>query len=223
MKADEFVNKFPLLYHIADSNAWDSIYTHGLRSTSELLDLFEIEDTIKESLLRGHRSNSVEIIHPRYGTAIVRDQKPMSLKGLNKCLQETTPSEWFAILNSFCFLWPTLRRRDTFLNARAYRDSEHLVIEFDSERLINTITTTNLYVSRINSGSTVYNPLPRGKGVTFIPFDSFDLKAMSQKYGKANAIAEIAVKGMVSNVKSCAARVALIKGSSEIKEIWRSS
>ena len=54
---------------------------HGLRSTSSLLDLFEIsgkERAVIETLMR---RDSVTITHPVHGQAVIRDQKPIPRNG----------------------------------------------------------------------------------------------------------------------------------------------
>jgi len=58
--------------------SWPGIERHGLRSTTALLDLFEVAGSDRERIESQHRPESETIHHPRYGTAVIRDQKPMS-------------------------------------------------------------------------------------------------------------------------------------------------
>ena len=47
---DELAGKYPLLFHMAELGSWPSIERHGLRSTSMLLDLFEVSGSKLEDL-----------------------------------------------------------------------------------------------------------------------------------------------------------------------------
>ena len=88
---DEFAARYPVLFHMAADNSWDSISRYGLLSTSRLLDLFEVDGAQRHSIESAHRPESVEIRHPEHGVATIRDQKPMSEKALLGCLNQMTP------------------------------------------------------------------------------------------------------------------------------------
>ena len=51
----ELLRHCPTLYHMAEGGSWPSIQRHGLRSTSALLDLFEVDGARREAILRRHR------------------------------------------------------------------------------------------------------------------------------------------------------------------------
>src|SRR3989337_250524 len=101
------IETFPRLYHMADKNAWPSIQRHGLLSTTALLDLFGVNGVQRTALESKHRPECVNIHHPKHGAAVIRDQKPMSDKGLARCLNGITPKEWYEILNRRTFFWLT--------------------------------------------------------------------------------------------------------------------
>lgn len=44
MELAELIDRYPLLYHMAELASWPSVRAHGLRSTSSLLDLFQVTD-----------------------------------------------------------------------------------------------------------------------------------------------------------------------------------
>jgi integrase len=73
-----------------------------------------------------------------------------------------TPRQWYELLNRKVFFWVTSERVKGLLQARRYRSETHTVITVDTasllERYMNEIT-----LSPINSGSTLYNPQPRGR------------------------------------------------------------
>src|SRR5262249_24826907 len=151
-----------------------AIKAHGLLSTTALLDLYGVDGEARRQIESRHRPQSVTIRHGMFGTAVIRDQKPMSYGALRKCLDGLEPEEWHRLLNSKVFFWLTPERVETLLCARAYRDREHTVLTVDTARLA-TQHLEAIALSPINSGSTVYNPQPRGRetfnGLRDYPFD----------------------------------------------------
>src|SRR4051812_3683324 len=104
MLAEDLVARFPRLYHMAEDGSWPSIQRHGLLSTRALLDLFEVDEGERERHYSHHRPESVAIHHPKIGTAVVRDQKPMDDKGLIRSLTDgITPRQWYETLNDRVF------------------------------------------------------------------------------------------------------------------------
>ena len=186
---EQFLTLYPRLYHMAQAGSWPSIRSHGLLSTSALLDRFEVKGTEREAIEFKHRPECVEITHPVHGRVVIRDQKPMSEKALLKCLVATTPREWYALLNSRVFFWVNEHRVSTLLGARAYKNQEHDVLTIDAHALLERYAT-RVTLSPINSGSTVYNPQPRGVDL-FQPLATFPFEAR-RKYGK-NAVAELTI------------------------------
>ena len=61
---DQFVARYPRLYHMAECGSWPSIKRHGLLSTSALLDLFEVSDAERFSIESTWRSREVTVEHP---------------------------------------------------------------------------------------------------------------------------------------------------------------
>jgi hypothetical protein len=197
----DFIARFPNLYHMAEPNSWPSIRKYGLLSTTALLDLFEIRGQLRNALESQHRAHSVAITHPKYGTAVIRDQKPLREIPLAKCLIDITPTQWYRILNGYVFFWVTQQRLNTLLSARAYRGKIHTVITVDSARLFET-NSKCVRLSPINSGSTIYNPRPRGVD-TFQPLSTYSFEERRRMRGLANAIAELAVRHSVLDISKC--------------------
>jgi hypothetical protein len=194
MSPDEFVRRFPRLYHMAADDAWDSITRHGLLSTSALLDLFEIAGNQRRAIESRHRPKTMVIEHPTHGRAVVRDQKPMSEGALKKCLQGLSPQEWYEILNRKVFFWLSHDRLSGLLQARAYRSEKHCVIIVDTAQLLER-HLDRVTLSPINSGSTIYKPQPRSMA-TFLPID---------KYPRTTA-AELAVDYHVPDLRELVVR-----------------
>src|SRR5437867_2981350 len=138
MDSARFVRRFPRLYHMAHKDALDGILHHGLRSTSSLLDLFEVTGSQRAVIETQIRRNGVQIAHSTHGCAVIRDQKPIGNDSrLAKALGgSATPEEWHLLLNSKVFFWVTYDRLEIFRNARAYRDSPQLLLVLDTKKVV---------------------------------------------------------------------------------------
>src|SRR5438445_4566198 len=105
MEVSELIQTFPRLDHMAEAGSWPSVQQHGLLSTTGLLELFEINGEQRQKLECRHRPERVSIHHPKHGSAVIRDQKPMDDSGLRRALRDMTPEEWYRLLNSKVFFW----------------------------------------------------------------------------------------------------------------------
>ena len=190
---------------MAEVDSWPSIKKHGLLSTTALLDLFQVRGELRRSLERKHRPESVEIRHPEYGVAVIRDQKPMRESALAQCLVGMTPEQWYRTLNRHVFFWVDSERLETLLSARAYRRRTHTVISVDTAQLLE-FHGPNVRLSPINSGSTIYNPRPRGVN-TFLKMRDYPFEDRRRTRGVSNAVAELAVQYGVSDISQTVVRV----------------
>jgi hypothetical protein len=219
MRPADLIAFFPNLYHMAEPGTWPSIQEHGLLSTSALLDKFEINGEQRRQIESCHRPESIEIKHLAFGTAVIRDQKPMSESALQKCLQGFTPRQWYESLNRRVFFWLTWERLMGLLAARAYRHREHCVLTLDTVNLVERYRE-QITLSPINSGSTVYNPQARG-AETFLSIDEYPFDAWARKRRtREKAVAELAVDYAVSDVTACVLRVEHRQGDSLLEVVW---
>lgn len=190
---------------MAEADSWRSIKKHGLLSTTALLDLFQVRGELRQSLESRHRPESVEIRHAKYGVAVIRDQKPMRERALIKCLVGMPLEQWYRTLNRHVFFWVASERLDSLLGARAYRGRMHTIISVDTARLME-FHAQNVRLSPINSGSTIYNPSPRGAD-TFQKLHDYPFEDRRKARGLKNAVAELAVQYAVSDISQCVVRV----------------
>jgi hypothetical protein len=154
------VSSYPVLYHMAEEGSWESIRELGLLSTSALLDRFEVEDERRRRIESARRPEIEVMEHPDHGRAVIRDNKPMQAKTLERCLTGMTPREWYEALNRRVFFWVDRNRLLKLLGARAYRDRPHLVLELDTAELLRR-HAEDITLSAINSGATfAMNPAP---------------------------------------------------------------
>lgn len=195
----------PKLYHMAEAGSWPSISEHGLLSTTALLDLYAINGKRRALIESHHRPESVTITHPQFGSAVIRDQKPMREAALLKCLVGCTPKQWYEFLNRHVFFWLTEDRLSTLLKAKAYRDKDHVVIVVDTNKLLNE-HLSRVLLSPINSGSTIYRAVSRSMA-SFQPPHFYPYEERKKVRGKQNSIAELAIKYSIPDVWSCVLRV----------------
>jgi hypothetical protein len=198
---------------MAEEGTWESIARNGLRSTTALLDLFEIGGPARAEIESEHRPQSKTVTHKIYGSAVIRDQKPLRDSSLNKCLIDLTPAEWYRVLNNQVFFWVTKDRLLTLLSARAYRDRVHCILTVDTKQLLER-HLERVKLSPINSGSTLYNPQPRGTG-TFFPLSEYPFEERKKKRGLMNAVAELCVDYSVPDISELVTRVAHMEGQRE--------
>jgi hypothetical protein len=191
MTADEFCAHYPKLYHMADENSFDGIMKHGLLSTSALLDLFEVREPLRSEIERKHRPKNITISHPKHGSAVIRDQKPMPEARLRKCLSDATPSEWYYLLNGFTFFWVREERLDRLLGGREYRHLKHCVFEVDSRPVIHA-HEKDVFVTSMNTGNCLpYNA--KRSPAKFVPLADCP-SDWRRKSGAANSIVECAIR-----------------------------
>lgn len=221
MKEEDLLKNYPRLYHMAEDASWDSVVKHGLLSTTELLDVYEFEGEERRKLESERRPESVQISREGLPSAVVRDQKPMTRSALEKCLTDgTTPEEWFETLNARVFFWLSKDRLQGLLGARAYRDRPQTVITLDTASLVDAHRDI-ITLSPINSGATIYNPVPRGRS-TFMSIADFPFEERRKKMKKPikDAVVELTVKGGVPEIeKHALAAHRVFKGAKT--ELWR--
>ncbi|MBL8798031.1 MAG: hypothetical protein JNM56_29305 [Planctomycetia bacterium] len=203
---------------MAEAGTWDSIRAHGLLSTTALLDAFAYTGAERYRIESCHRPECVTISHPVLGTAVIRDQKPMSDRALKKCLQAMTPRQWYETLNRKVFFWLSRERLLKLLSARAYRGRTHCVLTVDTSLLVGR-HQERICLSPINSGCTVPNPQPRGVQ-TFLPIASYPFEAWSQKRRRGDAVVELAVDYAVKDMADLVLRAEHMQGGQSLQILW---
>lgn len=204
---------------MAEDGSWPSIERHGLLSTTALLDLFGVSGEVREGLEGAHRPEAVPLVHPLHGNAVVRDQKPMDDRGLRKCLQDgLSPTQWYRLLNGMVFFWVSEDRLATLLGAKAYRDTSHVVLTVDTERLLSRYAD-RVMLCPINSGATKPNPTPRG-AATFQPISTYPLEYWERKRSRSKSVVELTVKYAVPDVRDLVVRVERVTAGLPRSLLW---
>lgn len=94
LRDEQFASRYPVLYHMAEDGVWGSVKRQKWLSTSDLLDLYQIEGERRFAIESSWRPEIVRIEHDEHGAAFVRDQRPMPEGLLPRCLMGMTPQEW---------------------------------------------------------------------------------------------------------------------------------
>jgi hypothetical protein len=206
IRAEAFAERFPRLFHMAEAGSWPSIQRHGLLSTSALLDLFEVRGEQRKALEARHRPQSVTLRHPRHGTAVVRDQKPMDDAGLLRSLEGGwVPTDWYQLLNARVFFWVSHEKLEKLLQARAYRDKRQTVLTVDTAKLLAR-HEARVLLSPINSGATKPFPAQRGPD-TFLPMARYPFSDWDRRRKRRHPVAELTVTHSVPDVRDFVLRV----------------
>ena len=206
MRPEDLWCNYPVLYHIAWGGSWPNIEANGLLSTHALLRLYEKEEEEIARLTRCRRGHWIRIECPGMPEAVLRDQKPMTDKGLEKALGgKVEPWRWYELVNSMVFFWPTKKRLKTMLSAKAYEDVSHDVLVVDTRKLVQ-LECSNIRLSRMNSGCTKPYPHKRDMGL-FKEFSDYPFESRWLKYGKAKAVAEVCVLRGVERIEKAVREV----------------
>jgi hypothetical protein len=214
----ELVNEFPRLYHVTDGGAWASILTHGLLSTSVLLDLYGVRGPARSAFESARRPAGMSLRADGLPDVLLRDQSPMREKALLDCLDGMTPRQWYETLNAKVFFWTSLRRLERLLTAKAGRDVAQLVLTVDTRSLVE-VHRDRVHLSGMNTGSTIRKPLRRGPR-TFLPIAEFPYEHRRRSRSPSDALVELVVDGAVPDVMDHLLEVDEV-GPERRVEVWR--
>ena len=202
MLAEELVDSYPRLFHIAWEGSWPNIRRYGLLSTQNLLELYQVDGQEADSLVGEHRSHWVEIERGGLPRAVIRDQKPMSDDGVRRALgDDVQPAAWYRLLNSMVFFWPTKKRLLTMMGAGAYRGMRHDLIVVDTEILLSS-KEDDVRLSPMNSGATKPFPHPRSMDL-FKRIQEYPFEERMRKCRLEGAVAEVCVLNGVEEIEDC--------------------
>ena len=200
MKPGDLWHHYPVLYHIAWDRSWPSIKEHGLLSTKALLLSYGKSDEEIAELTQARRAHWVEIDCPGRPRAVLRDQKPLTDGGLRRALPDSIePWQWYNLINSMVFFWPTKKRLKTMISASAYEEVEHDVLLVDTKTLVR-LEESNIRLSRMNSGSTKPMAHPRDMDL-FKRFEDYPFETRLKKNGREGAVAEVCVVERVDSIR----------------------
>ncbi|WP_205873517.1 DUF7002 family protein [Mycobacterium camsae] len=218
MDPDEFVDRYPTLYHMAEQAAWPSIQRHGLLSTAAIVDLFDPSPGVRDAVLSQVRDSSITLRRDGLDEVTIRDQLP--LKFLDACLQEgVSRQDFLDALNGRVFFWLTEQRLQRLLNAKAYRGRRHLILSIDTRALLAKYAT-EIELAPYNTGSAhVPNAPNRGPGV-FTSLSDYPFAFWRVKRGrKGEHVVELTVRYSVPDVIAFIQRAELRDNTGETVKV----
>jgi hypothetical protein len=219
LNESDLVETYPRLWHMAEDGSWDSIRQRGLLSASALLDLYRVYGTRRAELESSRRPESVSIRRVGLPNAVLRDQKPMSNAALAHCLRDgITPAQWYEKLNKHAFFWLSRERLRRLLGANDYRNQPQVVLTLDTRSVI-AAHKHQIELSPINSGSTLFNPQPRGHD-TFLPIDDYPFEYWRKRRPLPDAVVELTVLYAVQNILQHVIAVHRVVNQAT-QELWR--
>ncbi len=176
MDIEEFMQKREYLYHLTSrENATLILKSREILSTVSLAEIY-LDKEKSVNLIRNRRPEHVFVDVD--GTSLmIRDQNPISIKSLNKCLLDGwTAEDFIEHLNKRVFFWPTLKRLN--IHFEKYKEENPVIFRVKSSDLFSLPENSPLFC-RLNSGATrchhTYGgaPPPRGKN-TFLPAEDYE-------------------------------------------------
>jgi hypothetical protein len=204
---------------MAQQGSWPSIRKSGLLSTSSLLDRFGVSGDERARIESRRRPENIALEAKGLECAIVRDQKPMDDRGLERCLPpELKPEDWYKLLNGRVFFWLTRDRLLRLLNAVAYANSAHDVLELDSQSLVQAYHD-KIWLCPINSGCTKPYPHPRDLH-TFRRIPDYQYSTWKRKRRRGERVVELCVDGGVLDIENYVIRVTRMIGGEETDVLW---
>jgi hypothetical protein len=215
---EELIDHFPRLFHVTEAGAWPSILRHGLLSTSALLDLYGIDDASRVAIETEPRPGAVLLDDPTLGRAVVRDNRPLRVDILRRCLDGTV-SDWCRALNTRVFFWATERRLENHLRARGHRDQPREVVVVDTARLLARDGAA-VTLCAFNSGSALYPNAPRRGPGSFVAVDAYPFRELRARRGLRDAVVEVCVERALVDVPAVTESVWSIGAGGEREEIW---
>ncbi|RZS86899.1 hypothetical protein EV189_2317 [Motilibacter rhizosphaerae] len=176
--------RHPVLWHVAFTESWPSIQEHGLLSAAAIVKRWQVPADQADQLLAQRRPEIVRLEHPVHGVAVLRDQAPIQESRLQSDLRDgMTVEDWFRLLNSFVFLYPT-EEGARQLAEKYSEQADVTLLRLRTSSLLNEYRST-LRLTSINTGATRFS-VPRGRA-TFSSVNGF----------RKDRVAEVAVQEQV--------------------------
>jgi hypothetical protein len=146
MRAEDFIRRYPELYHVAGVDAWPSIASRGLFSASAALDHFGILGSARWRFEAIQRDTCMSLYPGHPSDIVLRDQAHMPREKLLEVLAGTglAPQDWYQFMNAKVFFWSSRPVLFRYLRLPENRKNEHDVL------VIDTVSLTSLYQARIS-------------------------------------------------------------------------
>lgn len=190
-------NAFPpkYFYHLAHTSNLPNIRKHGLLSTSKLVETLGIPVAEQRKIVNEHRPKCITLCD----SVVIRDQSPMPPSALAKTLPPNMkPTDWYKLMNSFIFFWPSLERVERHRAAHQKLNADLSLMVFDAAKMIQD-HGDKLFVSPINTGFALRKAANRSEKTSFVPYHEYmtsgwPVEANGTKRASSSLPVEVAIK-----------------------------
>lgn len=162
-RVEVFTRQHPFLHHVAGEEAWPLIERLGLLSTAALLEHFGVDEHERARISAIRRTGCYPLANAAGQRAVIRDQIPLQLATLQRCLDfDCSVEEWRRLLDARVFLFASETDARGLMNARRNRGRKQCLIRID-RRLLIEVCGESVEVADINTGTTVRRAPGRGR------------------------------------------------------------
>lgn len=161
MELIQFTKTRPYLYHLTDKRNLDSILaTQKLLSTRKLVDISNI--TEKSKFLTSRREDH-KVISSSKVQYYIRDQRPLSIKILQGCLDKgCTVEDFIEYLNSKVFLWGKMAGLESHYGRYVAQNEKPIILRLNTQEVFDLNKPPKF--TRLNSGAPRASSYLGGKG-----------------------------------------------------------
>jgi hypothetical protein len=198
MDVEELIARHPRVFHTMSATAWPSVQRHGLLSTQQLIDLFDLDAAERDRLLSSPRKQSTVLRAPGLPPAVIRDQKPMKFVA-EKIDPDSSLAEYLAAINSRVFFWASAGRLDRLRRAKEYRTEDQVVLHVDTRALVER-HGPRIELCRLNSGAVTQKNHPMRGHRSWLPIADYPYAEYRRRYGRDGALVEVTVLDAVPDI-----------------------
>lgn len=183
---------------MASAAAWPSIQMYGLLTTEQLVDLYEVSETGRASILNTKRLSAVTLERNGMPAVVIRDQKPM--KFIEERIERGSSLRLYLnAINARVFFWPTRERLTRLLGAREYRDRPQVILHVETAKLVER-HRSRVELCRFNSGAVTQKNHPSRGHLSWVPISEYPYDDFRRRHGRVGALAEVMVRDGVPDV-----------------------
>lgn len=198
MDVEELIALHPQVFHTMSATAWPSVQRHGLLSTQQLIDLFDLDAAERDQLRSAPRKQSTVLRAPGLPPAVIRDQKPMKFVA-EKIDPNSSLTEYLAAINSRVFFWASAERLDRLRQAKEYRSEDQVVLHVDTRAFVER-HGPRIELCRLNSGAVTQKNHPMRGHRSWLPIADYPYAEYRRRYGRDGALVEITVLDAVPDI-----------------------
>lgn len=177
MEKKDFIKEIEFLYHLtSEENSKIILENRTIESAVEVINGSNMDSQEKTQFLRNRRDGHLFVENKKGQTIMIRDQNPISIKSLAKCLTDGwNPGDFIYHLNNRVFFWPNIYRLRVHYSK--YRNENPVIIKCRTMDILEL--NKNVKLCHLNSGATRCHPKwdgappPRGSN-SFVDIEDFD-------------------------------------------------